>query len=94
MKRFIALLLIAVMCFCLTACNSYWDRYDQLDDARFEEYGFIKIKQLGRYGENACYLVYDPITKVEYIACTGSYGNFSVCPYYDEYGNVAIYGGD
>ena len=91
MKRLIALFLIIAMCIGLAACSK---SYDKWDNEQIETYGFIEIKQIGRYGEGASYLVYDPVTKVEYIAITGSYGSFSLCPYYDECGNVVIYEGD
>ena len=94
MKRLIALLLIVIMCAGFAACDAHYARLDEYDDHEFKEYGFVTIKQLGRYGEGACYLVYDPVTKVEYIVRTGSYNDFSVCPYYDEHGNVAIYEGE
>lgn len=91
MKRFIVVMLIIFMCTSLAACS---DSYDKWDEEQIEAYGFIVIKQLGRYGESACYLVYDPATNIQYTVCTGSYSNFSLCPYYDEYGNVAIYKGE
>lgn len=90
MKRFIALILVLLMCISLVACS---ENYDKWDNDQIEAYGFVTIDQLGRYGESACYLVYDPITKVEYIVTSGSYNNFSFCPYYGKDGNVVIYGG-
>lgn len=91
MKRLITLLLIVLICVGLAACS---DAHDKLDAEQIEECGFVRIKQFGRYGAGASYLVYDPATKVEYIAITGSYGNFSLCPYYNEHGDVVIYEGD
>jgi hypothetical protein len=93
MKRLIAVLLIVIMCVGFSACGTYYASLDEYDDNELKIYGFVIIKQLGRYGESACYLVYDSVTKVEYIVCQGSYSNLSVCPYYDENGNIVIYGG-
>ena len=91
MKRFIALLLVIFVCISLTACC--FD-YEEVDTEQIEEYGFVKIKTFGVYGEGGCYLAYDPATNVEYLVTTGSYGEFSLCPYYNEQGNVAIYEGN
>lgn len=88
MKRIVTLLLGVILCMNLSACRT---TYDKLDDNQIKAYGFVTIKQLGFYGEGGSYLVYDPMTKVEYVAITGSYGNFSLCPYYDEHGDVVIY---
>lgn len=90
MKRFIAVLLIVVIAVSCVGCS---EDYDKWDNNQIEAYGFVTIKQFGRYGESACYLVYDPVTKVEYIVTTGSYSNFSFCPYYNEDGNITFYGG-
>lgn len=88
MKRIVTLLLGIILCMSLSACRS---TYDRIDAEQIKAYGFVTIEQLGTYGEGASYVVYDPTTKVEYIAITGIYGNFSFCPYYDEDGDVAIY---
>lgn len=90
MKHFnaVMMLLIIVICFGLTACGKTISKHDM---EQIEAYGFINIKQLGTYGDGGTYLVYDPATNIEYIAITGTYDNFSLCPYYDEYDNIAVY---
>ena len=53
--------------------------------------GFVVIEQIYAKGDNSAYIVYDPVTKVEYLIYYG-YRSFSISPYYDENGNVAFYG--
>ena len=91
MKRIIVLVVIIILCINLVACE--YSRTES-DLKQQEAFGFVTIEQRGYYGDSAAYLIYDPTTKVEYIVINGSGGNFSICPYYDEHGNVAIYGED
>ena len=66
-------------------------KVDEINTKNFEGMGFSIIKKLD-YTKVDVYLVYDNVTKVEYLAEIG-YGNISFCPYYDANGNVSIYGG-
>lgn len=93
MKKFIVLLLVLVIVFSCAGCGV--ESRIKWNKDHIETFGFVVINQFGgMYGsESGCYLVYDPATNVEYICHVGSYGNFSLCPYYDETGNVVIYGG-
>jgi hypothetical protein len=78
MKHIIAILLVLSVVFCLTACSS-------VDD----EKKFVEIdKYRAPYGQTIV-VVYDPVTKVEYFMMGDT-----MCPRYDENGNIAFYEGD
>lgn len=78
MKRFIAILLVVLMLCGLVACAPA-----EQQDARFRSVDKFRLTTGYR-----AQLVYDLETKVMYIICGDS-----LCPYYDEDGNVMIYEG-
>ena len=67
-------------------------KVEELNTKSFEDMGFSIIRKLD-YSEADVYLVYDDMTKVEYLAEI-RYGTISFCPYYDANGNVSIYIGE
>jgi hypothetical protein len=77
------------MIFCFTGCNYKDDVTTEL----LEESGFEIIDKIGHYGDVSIYLVYHSETKVEYIFVNG-YCETSLCPYYDDNGNIVIYKGE
>ena len=90
MKKLIAIILAIFMFCCLTACA---DSTTAFAEEAIERHGFVVVRQLYVYGDTSVYIVYDPSTMVEYIIYDG-YRSYSICPYYDENGNVAFYKGD
>ncbi len=78
MKRFIAILLILVIAFSCVACS----RIPM-------EKRFVKIDEYKSPSGQYVSLVFDPKTKVEYFLFGGS-----MCPRYDENGNITFYGGN
>lgn len=89
MKRFIAVILVVATLFIFTACGAQGD----VENTQLLE-GFNTIKmydhETWRYPS---YLIYDVETNVIYIATITYNGGVTMCPYYDENGNVAFYDG-
>lgn len=78
MKRIIAILLVLIVVFSLTACSS-------VDDDK-------KLVEIDKYRTpygQTIFVVYDPVTKVEYFMIPDM-----MCPRYDENGNIAFYEGN
>ena len=89
MKKLLAILCVVTMIFCFVGCAPK-------DDAvvkNIEKCGFIVIDRIGRYGDISMYRVYNAETKVEYIYVRGAYES-SLCPNFDENGDVIIYKGE
>lgn len=93
MKKLLVVLFIITMIFCFVGCDMYDKRYDASANEFMGDIGFVIIERLGNYGDTYVYLVYDAETKVEYIFTRG-YSENSLCPYYDENGEVTIYKGE
>ena len=93
MKILFTLFFIFIIMFCLVACNVADDIDDKATEKYAENTGFVIIKKLGECGDTCTYLVYDAETKVEYILIDG-YCETSLCPYFDENGDVVIYKGE
>lgn len=91
MKKLIAIILTAAMLCCFAGCKNYKTFNIQHTEKAIGEMGFIIVEQIYVKGDNSAYIVYDPVTKVEYLIYDG-YRSFSISPYYDENGNVAFYG--
>lgn len=96
MKRFIAIILFILTLFIFIGCDAKTGTTDYgADENYIESFGFEIIDRIGNYGDRKVYLVYDTRTNVEYILIHDEYNHTdSLCPYYDETGNVAIYTGD
>lgn len=91
--KILLVLFIIVMTICLIGCDTdnkiaYGAAEDYVEDL-----GFAIIKQLSEHGDAYTYLVYDKETKVEYIL-VDVFCEKSLCPYYDENGEVVIYKGE
>ena len=93
MKRIIALLLIVIMLLSLTACAAKEESVNSFTEKGMREIGFTVESYLGNFGDKYFYLIHDNNTKVKYIY-VDDYMGMSLCPYYDEDGNVDIYEGD
>ena len=78
--------IVTILLVCFVLCMFVGCSYETDDKSMLEDLGFIHLKTYGR----RTYLVYDTETRVQYIV-NMNYGR-SFCPYYDETGNVAIYG--
>jgi hypothetical protein len=91
-KIFLIILIVFTLC-CFAACDDYEENTKNITENTIENMGFIPIENIYLHGDSCAYVVYDPATKVEYIVFDG-YRSFSICPYYDENGDVAIYGGE
>lgn len=88
MKRFIIALFILVTLFTFTACRSKVE-----DTVIIPGFNTIKILNKDELGYDT-YLIYDTETKAMYIASYTYNGGVTLCPYYDEMGNVAFYEGE
>jgi hypothetical protein len=93
MRKIFAIFLVVVTLLCLTACDTVTSSNVEYGKKLIKNAGFVIIEQKYVKGDDSAYLVYDSKTKVEYLIFDG-YHSLSVCPYYDENGNVAIYEGE
>lgn len=92
MKRFIALMLVLLMCISLVGCKSATEYRDDACAKYITKSGFEVIEKICTYGDYRVFLAYDTRTNVEYIVSVGN-GSNGFCPYYGKDGNVVIYGG-
>ena len=99
MKKLLVILCLVVMVFCFAGCGNtegptvFNDTTDQVVIKQMEQAGFVVIERLSKYGDTYMYLVYDEKTKVEYILTEG-YCETSLCPYFNENGELVIYKGE
>ena len=80
MKRFTIILLVTIMLFIFAACSPAYKDSDKQ---------FVKIDEYVTHNGYVIWVVYDPVTKVEYFMR----GNL-MCPRYDENGNIMFYEGE
>ena len=92
MKKIIAVVLVLIVIIVCTGCAKYEAHFDNMAIEYIHSAGFEFIEKMGNFGDYRTYLAYDTRTNVEYIVTFGN-GTNGFCPYYDEYGNIAIYGG-
>ena len=92
MKKIFAIICAVIILCSLAGCEDYENTTVRYEKETIEEMGFVIIEQIYVAGDNSAYIVYDSDTNVEYLIYDG-YRSFSISPYYDENGNVAIYGG-
>lgn len=92
MKKFVAIALVIFTLCSFVGCGAV-SSMENIPENKFDNSGFVVIKQIGNIGIDEVYLVYNVETKVEYILIDG-YQEISMCPYYDENGNIVIYKGE
>lgn len=94
MKRFIAIILALVIAISLMGCASVEEANLNMYGTIVNELGFTVLQHAGDAARHDCYIVYDNETNVVYYLSFPYATGITLCPRYDENGEVMIYRGE
>lgn len=94
MKKINTILLLAViMVSILAGCGKLEENTVNTRSEHIEDNGFTVIEHFGETTKYDYYIVYDNDTKVVYFLSLTN-GGYTLCPRYDENGEIMIYEGE